>query len=310
MDWMLLVGCVALFVIVSILGFAGCAEIAGVDEWVVPPDAPPTYGEFIAQTPGLIAYWRLGEAAGTPSGATAKDEKNANPGQYKTIPDFQQEATLESTGAPGTFACGEASLIDNEPSLTSVRFDGGLVEVPWASALNEFPAEGFTIEAWVKPDDWSVPDAWSGEAPAFHAVITSRDGDATTGWSGYQIYGGPVPNTTDKYRWQAGVGNGNGQIVYAIPPDGTNIVFGTKYHLVMTYDGVASPAIVRLFIDTADPDTGAPAAEASVDPAYLPNTSRSQFIGSGNTWNPTEPEVPLPGRHPGSGDLQPSAHSR
>ncbi len=258
MGWMLLAGCVALLVIVSLLGFAGCADILGLDEYQVPPDAPPTYGGFIAATPGLVAYWRLGEPAGTPTAATAKDEQNLSNGTYDEVQSFPPDTTLQSSGAPGTFACGEPSLIDNESSLTGVRFEGGLARVPWKSVLNDFPPEGFTIEAWVKPDDWTTPDQWSGDQPANHAVITSRDFAGTATTSGYQIYGSPVPNTTDKYRWQAGVANSNGEMVYAIPPNGTEIVFGMQYHLVMTYDGVSLPAKVKLFIDTPDPDTSAP----------------------------------------------------
>src|SRR5579884_3699038 len=92
------------------------------------PATSSAYAQAVAGTAGLVGYWRLGDASGTP----ACDSLGQNPGAYSGA------VTL---GQPGAIA-GDAD--------TSAAFDGssGTMSVPASTSLNV--GDSFTIEAWVK----------------------------------------------------------------------------------------------------------------------------------------------------------------
>ncbi len=94
------------------------------------------YSQAVSSTPGIVSYWRLGEAAGS----TACDSVGSNPGGY------QPGTTLGATGG-----------LSGDPD-TAVRFDGvnGSANVPAAASLNV--GDRFTIEGWVKRERTGVTE--------------------------------------------------------------------------------------------------------------------------------------------------------
>jgi hypothetical protein len=109
------------------------------------PPGPGDYREVLLGTPGLISYWRLGEA----SGRIAADERAVNPGSYT--------ATGVTLGQPGA--------LRGDPD-TSAAFDGTTGEM--SVATQELSTAG-TLEGWFH---------WQG------GVATMRDHTAmpNTGW--------------------------------------------------------------------------------------------------------------------------------
>ena len=90
------------------------------------PSAPADYSGVILATPGLVAYWRLGEASGLPRDAKGTNHASA----FGGTPGY---------GTPGAV-----------PGDTAIHFDGSdWFIVPDAAALNfgDFP---LTIEFWLK----------------------------------------------------------------------------------------------------------------------------------------------------------------
>lgn len=86
------------------------------------------YSDLILAEPGLVSYWRLGEASGS-----AVDSKGANPGTYTG------GITLAQPGAP--YEDTDGSM---KPNGTT-----GYVNVPTSASLNLGDGP-LTIEAWVK----------------------------------------------------------------------------------------------------------------------------------------------------------------
>jgi fibronectin type 3 domain-containing protein len=115
--------------------------------------APRTssYSSVVLGTPGVIGYWRLGEASGT----VACDSKGANNGTY------QSGTTLGQVGA-----------LTNDPD-TAVAFNGssGFVQVPYSSSLNV--GDVFTVEAWIKRGTLSNANSY---------VIASKQSNAWNLW--------------------------------------------------------------------------------------------------------------------------------
>jgi hypothetical protein len=104
--------------------------------------AASTYSDAVMNTPGLVSYWRLGEA----SGPIAVDEKGTNPGTYQ--PGFQ-------LGQPG-------ALVDDTDTSASFDGSGGHVSTPFT------PTGGAgSIEFW------GYADALDGRNGA---VYTGDDG--------------------------------------------------------------------------------------------------------------------------------------
>jgi RHS repeat-associated protein len=111
------------------------------------PVGSSPYGSAVAQTAGLVSYWRLGESSGT----TTCDSKGKNPGTYS-----------------GTFTLGQAGAIPGDADKATL-FGGtsASVSIPPLASLNT--GDTFSIEAWTKRG-----------ALGTNQVIASKQGTAWT----------------------------------------------------------------------------------------------------------------------------------
>ena len=92
------------------------------------PVLPTGYAGVVLGTPGLVGYWRLGEAAGS---SVAADAKGTNPGTY--------------VGSP---TLGIAGAIAGNTAMRPIP--SGYVSVPDSASLDT--GNVFTYEAWVWRD--------------------------------------------------------------------------------------------------------------------------------------------------------------
>src|ERR1700716_438938 len=124
----------------------------------------------ILPSPGLAAYWPLGEPA---QSVKAVDLKGGHDGDYLSQ-GFQDDPAFQGAAAPGTLTLQSPGIVAGDtvaphdatsPRTTCMLTNGGYVSVPFDAALNPTKAEGFTIEAWVRTE-WSASDT-----PA-HRVIS------------------------------------------------------------------------------------------------------------------------------------------
>jgi hypothetical protein len=276
--WLFALTPIALLTVLSLIRFVGCkfSQTLSVSEGT-------SYGDVVKAEPDLVSYWRLGETAGTGAGAAATDEKVTHNGTYRTF-DLQANpvALSPATAHPPILAAGQPSLLPSDTVATSVRVDGGYVEVAFAPDLN--PAQ-FTIEAVVHPE-WAPT-----ETGVFRCVIASRD-EVTTPQirhNGFILYAGPTldPVTAQiidsVVRWQAWVGTGvaGEQWQWVVGPP---VEPGTTY-LAATCDGTK----LRLYAANMAMDLDAPRIERDV--TYGPNSGKPLYIGMGATERP----VPTPG---------------
>ena len=208
-SWVVALVPLALLVTVMLFASAGCTldtqGLGPADPNAEIPEAPP-YDTAITQTPGLVAYWRLGEDSGT----TAEDGASHPDGPYPGV--YQDVSQLE-LGQPG--------LIDGDPT-TSVRFSGGYVEVDHSPALN--PQTAFSVEAWVEAEEELGPDEIA-------VVVGSSVGSPNP--PGYVLFRRREGNQPE--RWGAMVA-GQGAVTLA---SGGEVGFGqfATTLLVATYDG-------------------------------------------------------------------------
>jgi hypothetical protein len=86
------------------------------------------YGQLVLGTPGLRAYYRLGERSGTTA--------------------CELVAGRNGTLA-GSVALGQAGALAGDPDTSAGLAGGGSVRVPPSSALSS--ARGLSVEAWVRP---------------------------------------------------------------------------------------------------------------------------------------------------------------
>lgn len=130
---------------------------------VVGPEA--TYQATVLRD-GPVAYWRLGETAGT---TTAADAMGNHPGTY---------------GAGITL--GEAGALDGDDN-TAARFavaNQSFVDVPWSANLN--PPQ-FTFECWAKVtggSDYRSPMTSRGDGPQKGFIFYATPGNAWEFWTG------------------------------------------------------------------------------------------------------------------------------
>ena len=110
-----------------------------------PPPPPPSNYATTVGADNPIAWWRLGEA----SGATAVDQKAANPGTYFNAP------TL-----------GAASLLGSDTANKAVTFDGtnDYARIANSTALNI--STPITLEAWIKPTTLPRPGPSRRSSPS------------------------------------------------------------------------------------------------------------------------------------------------
>jgi hypothetical protein len=288
-SWPLALTPLVLLVLLSVIRFVGC-KFDSSGTGTGPPPGLATYGDVVLADPNLVSFWRLGEPAGTAAGATAVDEKAAHDGTYRTF-NLPANAALMSpaTAHPPTLAAGQGSLVFPQ---TSVRVDGGYVEVGFAAALN--PPQ-FTIEAIVLPE-WNP-----AETGVFRCVLASREETtvAPIRRHGYILYAGPTldPVTAvivdPTVRWQVWVGTGANNALWQWLV-GPAVEAGPTY-LAATCDG----ATLKLFVANEQMDLDTPGVQMGV--TYSPNPGKPLYIGMGAP----DRAVPVPGPlYPFKGRLQ------
>lgn len=239
------------------------------------------YDGTVLAHPNLVAYWRLGEAAGVPAAA---DQTGAHNGTYETAM-LAENAPSQSaaTASPPVLDLGAIGMIASEAAHTSLRVDGGYVEVPFNAALN--PAQ-FSVEAWVSAE-WDAAEVLSNGLKPFRAVCSSRE-VAGGGTRGFTVYAGPDstnPADTTVY-WQVWVGNDSASWQILLGPA---VEVDQIAYLGVTYDGTT----LKLYVNGSQDEAGAPNAQMNV--AVVANTSSPLYIGMGAPEAPT-PQFPFKGR--------------
>ncbi len=288
-GWFFLMGALALLAAVLLLGFVGCyAHLS--------TDIHGEYGTAVESTPGLVAYWRLGEPAATPvpsSGGAAKSEVGGFHGDYnRLVPEASTNDQLHSPATSGRIKLGVFPGLLEIPlqkHFTCIDTDGGYVQVPWAEALN---TPQFTLEAWVSPTADLDPRY-------FYCLVETTGpqglGQKKTGWG---LYLGPLdinnPSPAGPLFWQVWMGDGINQYnrVAIAKPDFPTPGFSQLRltYLALTFDGSQKLQLFLYF-----PDTGQEISLAQLQALEIPNppinfqrndaTADGQgdfFIGSGS----------------------------
>jgi hypothetical protein len=246
-----LIGTLALLVTVLLFGFVGCG--AYITE---APDLSGTYGDAVKSTPGLVAYWRLGEPVATPvpsSGGAAKDDFGSFPGDYnKLAPVSTPDDQLHSPATMGKILLGvNPGLLELKPQdthFTCINTEGGYVQVPWAEELN--PPQ-FTFEAWVSPDPLLDPQ--------YVYCLAESTGPQGLGQkkNGWGLYLGPSdlnnPDPAGPLFWQVWMGDGTQLNRVAIAkPDFPTPGFSQLRltYLALTFNGIQKLQLWLYFPDT------------------------------------------------------------
>jgi hypothetical protein len=228
----------------------------------------------ILPSPGLAAYWPLGEPA---QSVKAVDLKGGHDGDYLSQV-FPDDPAFQGAAAPGTLTLQSPGIVAGDtvaphdatsPRTTCMLTNGGYVSVPFDAALNPTKAEGFTLEAWVRVE-------WTADAaPAFRVIMTSLE--SVGGFKGYGLF------TTSDNHWAALVGNGGVGGTGLTQAIGGAILFETTNHLVASYDG----SDLKLYVNGEQNSPTTPAD-------YHPAAANPLYIGVGRPDLP-EPHVPFNG---------------
>jgi hypothetical protein len=150
--WHCFLAAIAVLSVLSLLHFVGCAEAAILDGFDL-----HDYPTAIKKTPGLFAYWRLGEPSTTkpappPPGGRATDEIGTNDGYYNKV-SVTADNQRFSPPATGDINLGvDPGLLEHRPAATCIEVGGGYVQIPLA-----FDATTFSVEAWIVPEFASDP---------------------------------------------------------------------------------------------------------------------------------------------------------
>jgi hypothetical protein len=293
-DWYVLLIPVAVFSILMLVRFMGCAGLLGLDDVKYQtqpgPQALPDYPKTVlgekdgGANPVLVSYWRLQEQNAT---SPAKDENGINNGAYKkqAISDRAQDL---SPAAPGTLTFGRPGLLGFETS-SSILVDGGSVEVPFSATLN---LTSFTLEALVAPEwDAAISTQKKGRV---RCVI--EFGGIPPKKTGYGLYAGPDnpqnPNS-GIYRWLAGLGSGTAFVLFQGPP----VQFNVTNYVALTYDGASKQLTFFVHFGGNDMDKIKQVQGGQV--VCVPNTTSVPFrIGMGRAilTNDQNPRHPLKGK--------------
>ena len=239
---MLLLTPFAVLLILLLFGFAGCDRVLGLDA-IIP--IPATYETNIKGETSLVAYWRLGDPAGTavPSTGTAADDTGGHPGNYNSAV-ITADTKRHSFSAPGTITLGitpgllEVTKPNDETADPCIEVNGAFVEVPFDAVLNPVP---FTFEAWVNPEFASDPNN------NFYSLVeTSAPAGGGLKKLGFGLYAGPAnpaSATPQPYQWQVWMGNGANFQQVAVASD--NLMFNQITYLALTYDpGIPAPNLI------------------------------------------------------------------
>lgn len=296
---LLLIGALAVLASVLLFGFVGCS----LDELGTGPSED--YPTTIQQTPGLVAYWRLGEPASTPiavadgslippgdvafsanNQSKPKDPSNPFNGVYFTLPPAAADTARQSNATPGTLTLGiTPGILELLPSATCMQVNGGFVQIPFSSALN--PKE-FTLEAWVVPFD----EGFDPGPPYYQCIVESTGpqglGTRTSGWG---LYIGPqVPSDPpgSPYFWQVWMVDTTGSL-RQVATSAEPVVSNRSFYVVVTFNKTATPNL-QLFLYA--PGTGQDLSIAGVRfleadvTGFQQNTSGDFFIGTGSNLFP------------------------
>lgn len=196
--------------------------------------APPVGYVSKVMADGPSGYWRMADTAGP----TAVDSAGMNDATYN--------ATGVTYGEPGVPTSGG----------TAVRLNGssGRAVAPLSPTLN--PAGPFTIEMWLKPEDYTPGGNWSNP-------LGSMDRPGRTG--GYEFYMGGNYAGLEFHTAASGGYNG-------ICGDATKTVPGVWTHVVGVCDGGAN---IWIYVNGVLKEN-----DNAVTPPFVPNRVKGFYIGS------------------------------
>jgi hypothetical protein len=151
---------------VAVVSNAGGSVTSTVATLTIPTPPTQAYADLV-RADGPVAYWRLGEAAGS---EIADDEIGSNDGTYL------EGVTL---GVPGA--------IDEDPN-TAASFEAAVsqkVDVPWSDVLNP---PTFTAEVWARvtgtTGDYRSPLTSRADGPQRGYIFYAEPGNTWQFWSG------------------------------------------------------------------------------------------------------------------------------
>jgi Concanavalin A-like lectin/glucanases superfamily len=267
--------------VVLLFAFAGCALAFPLDEHQgaqkqdpdpnqqppaqPPPSGPPTpppatvpYEELVEkQTPGLVAYWRLGD----PYGSTGARDSSGH-----GLDGVYQGGVILATAV--------GALAPKESADRAAEFNGidAYVEVD-PSSKSQLNPSSFSVEAWIRPQGGPTSPGWVTE----QCVVSSHNhaGGVDYGFE-LRVIRDPDPNAIQGIGF-TGVGSPSFGIAAQDLPGG----FGTDWlYLVVTYNNVAgTPAYqtLKLYVGAVE--------IASTPTAYAPNTASPLRIAAGRQPN-------------------------
>jgi hypothetical protein len=296
---LLLLGALAVLVSVLLFGFVGCS----LDEFGTGPYTD--YASTIQQTPGLVAYWRLGEPASTPVGVignpappgdvafSANDAGNpqdpSNPfnGAYFKLNPAASDTNRHSNQTPGTLTLGNTpGILDLQPADTSMQANGGFVRVPFSSALNP---QAFSLELWIVPYD----EGFDPGPPYYQCIVESTGppglGPRSGGWGLYIGPQDPSDPPGSAYFWQVWMYDSSNEF-HQVATSSTPVVSMRSFYVVLTFNSVGNPPNLQLFLYAPGTNqdlslNGVRFLTAEVI-GFQPNTSGDLFIGAGSNLFP------------------------
>jgi len=337
-DWYFLTTPLAVLAVLLLFRFIGCTAFTAGENPTVETKPEPTW-DPVADYPGTVlkdnpvSYWRLQEkhAAEPPTGpavpapntvtagGTAKDEKGANNGTYKSVkvqppapppPPPPAPNLSDSPAAPGLLSLEAPGLLElTGQQSTALNVDGGYVEVPFSNSLL---LNSFTIEALVRPD-WDPNDpAESGRYRTVFAfnTIAVPPPPATPTAFGFGLFSGPVPGTASGSPvWQVWLGDGTTfkPIQDEATPDDparpfTPVDFTKTNYLAVTYDAPTKKLNFYVYVRGIDLDSGVAHPVKDTTASYSPVTDSTKSLLIGMHRPPVGSAMPV--YHPFKGRIQ------
>lgn len=181
----------------------GAVDTVLAQDVATPPagSAGSGYGAVVADTPGLVAYWRLDETSGT----EAAD--SAGQGRAATI------APGVALGAPGLLGETDSGILLNGS-------DDAYVDV--GDVFDFAAGEPFTLEVWIRLDGFANP---------YPRLIMKEATDDGGNRQGYLLYISKETGRLGFERWRDGEAN----VVTTVDP----IAIGAVTYVAAVYDGQA-----------------------------------------------------------------------